>query len=254
MTTLEGRVAVVTGAASGLGEAMAHRLAAAGCALVLADVDPLDRVADAIADAGGNVAVVPTDVTDPDAVDALAAAALAKFGSIGVVCNNAGIVAGGNCWEIPRSEWRRVIEVDLMGVVNGIRSFVPHLLESGGHVVNTASMGGVVAYPMIGPYVAAKFGVVGLSEVLHHDLAAMGAPVGVSVVCPGYVPTRLGMVDRVTPPPAPAPGALSADDVAAAVIDAVLADRFYVFTHPDSTDAVARRSHAMVSGSTPVHE
>jgi NAD(P)-dependent dehydrogenase (short-subunit alcohol dehydrogenase family) len=254
--TLSSKVAVVTGAASGLGLAMAHRFAAAGASVVLADVaaDALGVAAAQVADAtGAQVLAVPTDVSDPDAVDELARRTVDRFGGVHLVCNNAGLVVSGRAWEIPLAEWHRLMGVNLWGVIHGIHTFVPILLAQGepAHVVNTASMAGVTSLPTLGPYVTSKHGVVALSEVLHHDLAAVGAPVGVTVLCPGFVPTHLGQDDKLAPLAEPAPGAISADDVAGQVLDAVLEDRFYVFTHPGSTDEVERRVAAIVDGAAP---
>ncbi|MET0476024.1 MAG: SDR family NAD(P)-dependent oxidoreductase [Mycobacterium sp.] len=244
---LTDRVAVVTGAGGGIGAALAQRFASEGAHLVLADVDEeaMARTATALRrNFDAAVLVVPTDVADADAVDLLAAATIERFGRVDVVCNNAGVVAGGPAWSISLEDWRRVVDIDLWGVVNGVRSFVPILLTQPEptHVVNVASMAGVVPYAGIAPYVVAKHGVVALSEVLVRDLKEVDATVGVSVICPGYVPSYLGLQDRSGEIPAPQPGAPSADDVASAVRDAIATDRFYVFTHDGSQREV--RSHA----------
>ena len=209
-------------------------------------------VAGLVAD-GARAIAVPTDVSDPAAVAALAQAALDAFGAVHVVCNNAGTLAMGPAWAVPLEDWRRVIDVNLFGVVHGIVTFVPLLIEQGGpaHIVNTASMGGLVSLPSIGPYVASKHAVVALTEVLVGDLAAVGAPIGVSVLCPGYVPSRLGSDDRDAPVPEPAPGEPSADDVAADVLDAVTTGRFYVLTHDGSTGLVRQRMEAIIDGRSP---
>jgi NAD(P)-dependent dehydrogenase (short-subunit alcohol dehydrogenase family) len=254
-TALEGRVAVITGAASGLGQAMARRFARQGARVVLADVveHQLATATDELAASGAEVLAVPTDVSDPASVDALAGRAIEAFGAVHVVCNNAGVVVSGKTWEIPLAEWRRLLDVNLWGVVHGIHTFVPLLLDQGGpgHIVNTASMGGVTSLPGIAPYVASKHAVVALSEVLHGDLARVGAPIGVSVLCPGYVPTRLGQVDRDLPMPDPPAGVVGPDDVAGCVVDALADGRFYIFTHPGSADLVAARSAGIVDGGSP---
>jgi NAD(P)-dependent dehydrogenase (short-subunit alcohol dehydrogenase family) len=255
LTDLAGKVAVVTGAASGIGAALARRWAAAGMAVVAADVavPQLGRVVADLVAAGSRAVAVPTDVSDPAAVAALGQAALDAFGAIHLVCNNAGSLAMGPAWEVPLEDWRRVVDVNLFGVVHGIRTFVPLMIDQGGpaHIVNTASMGGLVSLPSIGPYVASKHAIVALSEVLVGDLAAVGAPIGVSVLCPGYVPSRLGSDDRDAPVPDPAPGQPSADDVADLVHDAVTTGRFYVLTHDGSTELVAQRMRAIVDGGDP---
>ncbi|MCU1463589.1 MAG: hypothetical protein JWO37_3664 [Acidimicrobiales bacterium] len=195
MRELRDRVAVVTGAASGIGRGMAEAFAAEGMKLVLADVDAgaLATTSGELRSAGAQVADVPTDVRDQSAVDALAKAALAEYGAVHVVCNNAGVWTMGAEWETELADWEWVIAVNLFGVVHGVRSFVPVLLDQpeGGHVVNTASMGGLFAGPFIGPYSATKHAVVGLSKSLRAELAARGANVGVSVVCPGEIDTPL---------------------------------------------------------------
>jgi len=204
MDDIEGKVAVVTGAASGIGLALAGRFGRDGMRVVLADVErgPLDRAAEALgADIGAdNVLAVPTDVRDEQAVDALAAATFERFGTAHVVCNNAGVGVGGLAWTVPADRWRWIVEVNLLGVAHGIRAFVPRMIEQGeGHVVNTASAAGLLTGPAMGPYYATKHAVVALSEALHFDLQLTGAAVGVSVLCPEWVRTRIFDSERTRP-------------------------------------------------------
>ena len=182
-----------------------------------------------------------TDVGDPEAVEALARTAVDVFGRLHVAVNNAGIVNRGNSWELSLDDWRRVLDVNLWGVIHGVRSFVPRILASGeeGHVVNVASMAAVLPRERLGPYTVAKHGVLGLSDVLRGELEAIGAPVGVSVVMPGLIQTGMNPV-----------GTVSASTVAANVVDAIRRGRPYVFTDDHHADAVSTRLEAIM-GSAP---
>ena len=193
MIKLDSEVCVVTGAASGIGRALADAFAAEGMHLVLADVDESRlQIAAAELTAQGVACIANVvDVSDPMAVERLAEATVERFGSVRVVCNNAGVSTMGRQWEVSIEDWDWVLGVCLGGVINGVRSFVPRLLEQGGpgHIVNTASMGGLLTGPFIGPYAAAKHGVVGLSKGLRAELG--GTEIGVTVVCPGMVNTSI---------------------------------------------------------------
>lgn len=196
-----GRVAVVTGAASGIGLAMANALAAAGCSVVLADVqaDALEAAAAEVAAQGVDTLAVVTDVSKADQVEALAAATMERFGAVHVVCNNAGVGGAGDPWIGPIETWEWVIGVNLWGVVHGIRAFLPHIvLSGGGHIVNTASMLGL--YPgFSAPYGATKHAVVAISEGLYSSMKDAQLPVGVSCLCPGWVRTGIAESDRNWP-------------------------------------------------------
>lgn len=205
MDTFAGKVAVVTGAASGIGLALATRFADEGMDVVMADVerDALDVAAKRLAGRVGaeHVLAVPTDVRDDAAVEALAAATFDRFGTAHVVCNNAGVGVGGLAWTVPADRWRWIIEVNLLAVAHGIRAFVPRMIEQGeGHVVNTASAAGLLTGPGMSPYYATKHGVVALSESLHFDLQLVGGAVGVSVLCPEWVRTQIHESERNRPP------------------------------------------------------
>jgi NAD(P)-dependent dehydrogenase (short-subunit alcohol dehydrogenase family) len=232
MEQLEGRAAVVTGAASGIGLAISEALAAAGVRVLMTDLDggAVTRAASAVG--GAEVIARAVDVRDPDALARAAGIAVERFGALHVAVNNAGIVSGGNSWELPLEEWHRVIDVDLWGVIHGVGAFVPRILASGeeGHVVNVASMAAVTARAGIGPYTVAKHGVLGLSDVLRAELEAIGAPVGVSVVMPGMIRTGMNPIGTVEP-----------SAVAANVMDAIRRGRPYVFTDDHSTEAVDTR-------------
>jgi len=237
---LADRRAVVTGAASGIGLAVTEAFVAAGMRVLMTDVDEAQLAAHAerLADGGADVRALVVDVTDPDAVERAADAAVEHFGKLHVAVNNAGIVVQGNSWELPLAEWHRVIDVDLWGLIHRIRSFVPRILASGepGHVVNIASMAAVTAIPGIGPYTASKHAVLGLSDGLRAELAAIDAPVGVSVVMPGMIKTGLNPLGTVGP-----------EQVAANVVDAIRLGRRYVFTDDHHIPEVETRLGAIVA-------
>ena len=203
MRELRDKVAVVTGAASGIGRAMVDRFAAEGMRVVLADVEApaLEQAAEEVAARGARVLAVPTDVSNAEAVEILAARTLETFGAVHLLCNNAGVVSAAPFWELPLADWAWVLGVNLWGVIHGCRTFVPRMLAQAGeaHVVNTASMAGLVSSPFNAIYNVAKHGVVTLSETLYFDLLLREAPIGVSVLCPGFVATRIIDADRNRP-------------------------------------------------------
>jgi NAD(P)-dependent dehydrogenase (short-subunit alcohol dehydrogenase family) len=270
---LEGKVAVVTGAASGIGLALATRLAAEGMRLVLGDVEApaLEVAASSLRDGGAEVEARVTDVSVAAEVDALGQAAMDRFGALHLAVNNAGVSGGGLSWEIPLETWDWILGVNLRGVVHGLRSFVPRIIESGGgHVVNTASMAGLTSPPFMSPYNVSKHGVVTLSESLYQELQLTHPEVGVTVVCPGWVRTRIHEADRNKPADVPgAPdgdgglggfrdvvtslieGGLDPDDVAGMVVDAVRVDRFYVLTHEGWGEMAKARMQRILTGENP---
>ena len=276
MRDLKGKVAVVTGAASGIGRAMADRFAREGMKVVLADVEekPLAAAREALAGRGVEVIAVLTDVSKAAAVDALASRTFEAYGGAHIVCNNAGIGAGGLTWELSQNDWEWVLGVNLWGVIHGIRAFVPRMLAQGeGHVVNTASIAGLLSAPGMGPYCASKHGVVAISECLHHDLAlAAGGKVKVSVVCPAWVKTNIADSERNRPSAFPKrpgggqspaeqmmdgmvrqaiAGGIPPEEVAEQVLQAVLAERFWVLTHPKTKRAVEKRMQGIVEVKSP---
>ncbi len=271
MQDFAGRVAVITGGASGIGLGLARRLGAEGMHVVIGDVErpALDAAVADLTAAGVDVVGVSCDVTDADQMQSLADTTMDRFGAVHVFCNNAGVGGGGLSWETPLSMWDWVLGVNLWGVIHGIRSFVPILVQQdAAHIVNTASVAGLVAAPMMGPYNASKHAVVALSETLHHEFAIVGTAARVSVLCPGWVRTNIATSERNRPAPAGAGSASDAgdvvgmdaeqqtelgrqvlagmiangmqpDDVAAQVVDAIRAERFWVLTH-DGDDSWMR--------------
>lgn len=269
---LSGKTAAITGAAGGFGREFALACAAAGMNLVLGDVDDkgLAATAEAVAALGARVATRRCDVSKAEEVEALAALADERFGGVQVVFNNAGVAAAGPAWMATLDDWKWVLDVNLMGVVHGIRAFVPRMIAKGepARVVNTASIAGLVSPPGLAVYAASKHAVVALSESLAHDLAMAGAPVGVTVLCPGYVKTGIALSYRNRPkelaewnPLAPTYGAkiaevvaaskISAAEVAAATLAAIREGRFYVLTHPESEANVRARLEGIVEGIAP---
>lgn len=259
------RVGVVTGAANGLGLGLARDLAGRGYALVLADIDA-DALAVAAATLPGDVLAVPTDVTKEDAVARLAEQALARFGRADVVCLNAGVSLRGRAWELSVADWRWIYDVNVFGVVHGIRHFVPALVERGdGHVVITSSNSAITTLPSLAPYVSSKHAVLAIAEVLQHDLAEAGSDVHVSVVLPGAI--RSGMADAVRHRPADygsaeVPEAILAASraflqqhgtdpraMAAQVLREALDERrFCIFTDKPDAEKVQARADALRAG------
>ncbi|EEA02571.1 short-chain dehydrogenase/reductase SDR [Burkholderia sp. H160] len=260
MFEFAGKVAVITGAGSGFGRAFAHKGAALGMKLVLADVNAaeLAQTVDALRAAGADAIGVPTDVSNGAQVEALAQAALAAFGKVHVLFNNAGVGTGGFLWESSENDWSWVFGVNVMGVAHGVRVFAPIMLAQNepAHIVNTASVAGLLAPPAMGIYNASKHAVVALTETLYHDLklaqAGTGGEVGCSLLCPAFVPTGIADAERARPDGlrnasrptrsqiaagkqlqrAVQSGKLTAADVAEIAFEAIATRRFYIITHP----------------------
>jgi NAD(P)-dependent dehydrogenase (short-subunit alcohol dehydrogenase family) len=270
MNDLNNKVAVITGAASGLGLAMAHRFGAEGMRIVLADIEraPLELAEAALRAQGVEVVALVTDVSDAAQVDALADHAFERFGAVHVLCNNAGVAGGGTAWETSLATWEWVLGVNLWGVIHGLRSFVGRMVDQGeGHIVNTASLAGLVAAPGLAAYNATKHAVVGLSETLHHELATSRAKVRVSVLCPGFVQTRIHDSARNWPTrlgPAPqrshdggdvvrqlVESGMDPSVVAEAVVDAIRSQRFWILTHEAASGRVLERFRGAVEGRDP---
>jgi NAD(P)-dependent dehydrogenase (short-subunit alcohol dehydrogenase family) len=271
MQEFRDRVAVVTGAASGMGRAMADRFAAEGMKVVLADVEeaPLAHAERVLTDAGADVIAVHADVSSLADVQGLAQKALDAFGAVHVLCNNAGVGAGGFSWEQTEADWQWVLGVNLWGVIHGIRTFVPIMLEqdSEGHIVNTASVAGLIASPLLSSYSVSKFGVVALSETLHMELALRESKIKVSVLCPGLVNTRITDSGRNRPdalrnPDQPAASSsdfrerleregLPPSDVARQVFEAIRDERFYILTDEKFDDVIRTRMEDVLARRQP---
>lgn len=263
MKDLQGKTAFVTGGASGIGFALARAFINEGMRVVIADVDAtaLESARTELAGTNTEVMAVQLDVTDRDQYAAVADAVEARFGAVHVVCNNAGVYRGGTLDQVTYKDWDWVMGVNVGGVINGVQTFVSRMQAhgQGGHIVNTASMAGMLTSPGLGVYNASKFAVVGLSEALRTDLAPSG--IGVSVLCPGMVKTRILESER-TRPETLTPGEEKAEaaaqahsqimnmamqtgiepaEVAQRVVDAIKADSLYVFPHAEFRDATAAR-------------
>jgi NAD(P)-dependent dehydrogenase (short-subunit alcohol dehydrogenase family) len=266
MDQFEGRVAVVTGAASGIGLATATRFAQLGMRVVLADIErkPLETAILNLQEQGHEVLGVPTDVSQWDAIQHLAEKTLNAFGQVNVVHNNAGVVRAGRLAELSIADWEWVLGVDLWSVIYGVKTFLPLIREAGeGHIINTASSAGLQSSPEIGPYNVAKFGVVAISETLHLELKAEDCAIGASVLCPGAIATRIAESERNRPDAAAdtrtnqrfhavaskvVQEGHSPESVADRVVHAIREKEFWILTHSDWIDVLRKRVNGMEDG------
>jgi NAD(P)-dependent dehydrogenase (short-subunit alcohol dehydrogenase family) len=275
MDEFDGKVAVITGAASGIGRALAERCTQEGMRVVLADVEApvLAQTAEEMKAAGANVLPVVTDVSKAEEVEALARQALDAYGAVHLLCNNAGVSAGGTIWGSTFNDWRWAIDVNLWGVINGLHTFVPIMLdqESEGYIVNTASIAGLLPSHFSAPYHATKHAVVAISEKLYYDMAVRDGLIGVSVLCPGWVRTNIMDASRNRPagladePVDMTPEALAVfealcqeceagmppAELADHVFQAIRAGKFYVLPHEEFLPIVQARGEAIVQGRNP---
>ncbi len=276
MKDVKDKVAVVTGAASGIGRGMAETFVAAGMKVVLSDIesDALDQTIRSLRDAGADVLAMRTDVSRPEQVDELARQTLKKYGAVHVLCNNAGIatgVGGGASWKSSLNDWHWILGVNLMGVVHGIRSFLPVMIEQDteAHIVNTASLAGLI--PSSALYGTTKFAVVGLSESTYLELQRGGHKPKMSVLCPGFVDTNIIDSERNRPAeftdqsPRQAPpdeafrewfsellkNSLSPREVGKHVLAAIREERFYILTHPEWNPLIEQRMKDILRGNNP---
>jgi NAD(P)-dependent dehydrogenase (short-subunit alcohol dehydrogenase family) len=280
MKEFRGRVAVITGAASGLGREFANVAAGLGMRLVLADVQAkaLERASEELQHQGAEVLAMVVDVSKGSHVQELADSAVARFGAVHLVFNNAGVGSGGLIWENSEQDWEWVLGVNLWGVIHGVRVFTRVMLECAaadpayeGHIVNTASMAGLLTAPAMGVYNVSKHAVVALSETLYHDLQLVEAPIGASVLCPYFVPTGIAHSHRHRPEElqseesvtasqmaaqaltekAVGSGKVSAADVARLSFEGIRDKQFYLYSHPQALGAVAQRCEAIVHARPP---
>jgi NAD(P)-dependent dehydrogenase (short-subunit alcohol dehydrogenase family) len=275
MKEFKDKVAVITGAASGIGRALADCCVQEGMKVVLADVEveTLTKTEAGMKAAGATVLAVRTDVSQARDIEALAHKTLDAFGAVHLLCNNAGIWTGASIWESTVADWEWVLGVNLWGVIQGVRVFVPIMLaqDTECHIVNTASMAGLISGPGLGPYKVSKHGVVTLSETLYHELVERGKKVKVSVLCPGCVNTRIMEAARNRPGPFPTEPLQPADgpglemlrqavqagmppvQVAAAVFKALREDQFHILTHPEEKKSVRTRMEDILQERRPTY-
>ena len=274
MHDFRGKVAVVTGAGSGIGRALADRFGQEGMKVVLADVEDgaLQETAEELRASGVETLAVRTDVAQAADVEALAGQTIDAFGAVHILCNNAGVAVSGPVWKHTIADWEWVLGVNLWGVIHGVRVFTPILLAQGveAHIVNTASMSGLTCMPDMAVYGVSKHGVVALSESLHHELAALGSPVKVSVLCPGFVSTRIRdsarnrparLADTASPQAARAEAdaltarllasGLQPEEVADIVLEAIRAERLYVFPAPELKERIRARMDDILADRNP---
>ena len=280
MQHFQGKVAVITGAASGFGREFALIGAKLGMKLALADVqqDALDKIRGELEGQGAEVLAIRCDVRRAEEVQALADAAMKRFGSVHLVFNNAGVGSGGLIWENSIADWEWVLGVNLWGVIHGVRTFTPLMLECAkkeagyeGHIVNTASMAGLLNAPNMGIYNVSKHAVVSLSETLYQDLQLIKAPIGASVLCPYFVPTGIGHSGRNRPDDvkesgpatlsqqvaqavsekAVSSGKVTAAQVAQCAFDAIMTGQFYIYSHPHALGTVQARMEDILQQRNP---
>jgi len=264
MSNEQGPVAVITGAASGIGRGLAEHAATLGMRLVLADRDAagLQALCNELKARGVQAIDCVTDVGDMKQVERLRDRAVEHFGGVDLLFNNAGVMQTGFSWEITEAQWQRMLDVNLNGVINGIRSFVPLLLRQGraAHVINTASLAGLVSSPLMAPYNVTKQAVVALSETLHYELAMLGAPVSVSVLCPGPVTSEIMASNQVVDSAgsdfsqlldSTIRQGMTPAELAAQVFAAVAQKRFWILPHKGFKPALERRVQSILGETNP---
>jgi NAD(P)-dependent dehydrogenase (short-subunit alcohol dehydrogenase family) len=272
MQDFDNKVAVVTGAASGIGRGMARGWAEEGMTVGIADMNEpgLASLAAELEELGATVASQIVDVSSAEAVEQLAEFAYQRFGKVNLLFNNAGVLLAGNSWERSIEDWQWILGVNLFGVIHGVKSFVPRMLEQGepAHIINTSSIAGLLAAPLMGLYSVGKQAVVALSETLHYELQATGAPVAVSVLCPGPIDTGIAGSGAQREPGVRSEAqdmlmgfltsgiseGMSPEECAGIVFDAIREQRFWIFTHQDFKPAWQRRAETVMDNLNPVYE
>lgn len=264
MKVTAGQTAVITGAGSGIGRALAIACAQRGLNVVAADLDEqrLDALAAELASSDGEVLCQPVDVAGRESIESLAELAYQRFGRVELLFNNAGMLRSGLCWETSLAEWQRVIDVNLMSVLHGIQVFVPRMLAQGtaAHIVNTASMAGLLSSPRMGAYSVSKHAVVALSQTLHYELQEQGAEIGVSVACPAQIQSNImqgvadtdettGQLNEFLRTGVAA--GMPAEQLAALMLAAVDEQRFWVFSHDDFKAEYRRRAEELLADQNP---
>lgn len=274
MQDFNDKVAVITGAASGIGRALASHCVTRGMSVVLADINQqaLDQLRQEFSGQGAKVLAVLTDVADPSAVDALADQAYREFGQVDLLFNNAGVLISGFSWERSVEDWQWILNINVMGVVHGIRSFVPRMLAQNteAHIVNTSSLAGLLAAPLMGPYTVSKQAVVALTETLHYELESIGAKLRASVLCPGPIATDIAgsgsdregvsiiseeanqqlmgfLTDGIA-------AGLAPTDCAQLVFKAIEQRQFWIFTHEDFKPEYQRRVASVINNVNPQYQ
>ena len=271
MQELRGKVAVITGGASGIGLGMAERFAREGMKLVLADIEEaaLERAVAGLRERGAEVIGHKTNVSKRESIEALLARTLDAYGAVHVLCNNAGVQLAGPSWQMTQGQWKWLFDVNLWGVIHGISVFVPRMLEQGDecHIVNTSSMSGLLSVPFMAAYQVTKHGVVTLSESLYQELAQQNAKIGVSVLCPAFVQTNLHEADRNKPSEHDDGSLLTPEldavikqsvahlittgkpvaEIADAVVTAIREGQVHVLTHPETIEAFEKRAKRIIA-------
>lgn len=267
MSEQQGQVAVITGAASGIGRGLAEQAARRGMRLVLADVDAtgVQALCASLQADGVQAVACVTDVGQLAQVERLRDVAVERFGGVDLLFNNAGVMQTGYSWEISAAQWQRMLDINLTGVINGIRCFVPLLLSQGrgAHVINTASLAGLLSSPLMAPYNVTKQAVVALSETLHYELALLGAPVSVSVLCPGPVASDIMASNQTTDAAGSSFSQLldssirqgmTPAELAEVVFEAIDHKRFWILPHKDFKPALERRVQSIFEETNPVFQ